>query len=183
VHLRKLLQRFATTAAAVAAGVSYAISHQGGSRVALKPGDPAPDFSMDGSDGRTYRLKDLAGRPMVIAWFPKAFTGGCTAECESLASSDEALRRLDVRYFAASVDTSEANTRFATSLGIGYPILSDPTKEVARAYGVLASSGFASRWTFYIGADGRILDIDKKVRPASHGREVVARLNELRVQR
>jgi peroxiredoxin Q/BCP len=183
VHLQSLLQRFATTAAAVAAGVSYAVMHPGDSRVELKPGDPAPDFSLAGSDGRTYRLKDLAGRPVVIAWFPKAFTGGCTAECTSLASSDEALRQLDVSYFAASVDTSETNTRFATSLGIGYPILSDPTKEVARAYGVLASSGFASRWTFYIGADGRILDIDKKVRPAFHGREVVARLNELRVQR
>jgi peroxiredoxin Q/BCP len=92
------------------------------------------------------------------------------------------LRRLDASYFAASVDTAEANTRFAASLGIGYPILSDPTKEVARAYGVLAPSGFASRWTFYIGADGRILDIDKKVSPASHGREVVARLNQRRVQ-
>ena len=85
-------------------------------------------------------------------------------------------------YFAASVDTPDVNARFAASLGIGYPILSDPAKEVARAYGVLAPSGFASRWTFYIGADGRILDIDKKVRPASHGREVVARLNELRVR-
>jgi thioredoxin-dependent peroxiredoxin len=42
----------------------------------LKPGDPAPDFSLAGSDGRTYRLKDLSGRPVVIAWFPKAFTGG-----------------------------------------------------------------------------------------------------------
>jgi thioredoxin-dependent peroxiredoxin len=89
---------------------------------------------------------------------------------------------LSVRYFAASVDSPEANARFAASLGIGYPILSDATKATARAYGVLAPSGFASRWTFYIGADGRILDIDNKVSPASHGREVVARLNELRVR-
>ena len=74
------------------------------------------------------------------------------------------------------------NTRFAESLGLSYPILSDATKEVARAYGVLAPSGYASRWTFYIGGDGRILAIDKKVSPASHGREVVARLNELRVR-
>ena len=88
-----------------------------------------------------------------------------------------------MRYFAASVDSPEANARFAASLGVGYPILSDATKEVARAYRVLAPSGFASRWTFYIGADGRILDIDRKVIPASHGREVVARLNQLRVQR
>jgi peroxiredoxin Q/BCP len=60
-----------------------------------------------------------------------------------------------------------------------FPILSDPTKEVARAYGVLGSSGFASRWTFYIGADGRILDIDTKVSAASHGRDIVAKLTQL----
>jgi len=89
---------------------------------------------------------------------------------------------LNVRYFAASVDNAETNARFAASLGVRYPILSDPSKATARAYGVLAPSGFASRWTFYIGADGRILDIDKKVSPATHGRDVAARLSELRVQ-
>ena len=68
------------------------------------------------------------------------------------------------------------NAKFAASLGLAYPILSDPTKEVARAYGVLGPSGYASRWTFYIGADGRILDIDTKVSAASHGSDVVAKL-------
>jgi thioredoxin-dependent peroxiredoxin len=82
-----------------------------------------------------------------------------------------------VRYFGASVDTPETNARFAESLGVGYPILSDPTKMVARAYGVLGASGFASRWTFYIGSDGRILDVDKKVSAATHGRDIVAKLN------
>lgn len=71
------------------------------------------------------------------------------------------------------------NRRFAESLGVRYPILSDPTKETARAYGVLAPSGYASRWTFYIGADGRILDIDKKVSASTHGADVVKRLTEL----
>jgi peroxiredoxin Q/BCP len=89
------------------------------------------------------------------------------------------LRRLGVRYFGASVDSVEKNARFAASLGIDYPILSDPTKDVARAYGVLAASGFASRWTFYIGADGRILDINKKVSASSHGADVVAKLTDL----
>ena len=87
-----------------------------------------------------------------------------------------------MRYFAASVDPPETNAKFAASLGIDYPILSDPTKAVARAYGVLARSGMASRWTVYIGRDGRILDIDKKISPASHGRDVVARLTKFRVQ-
>ena len=89
------------------------------------------------------------------------------------------MRRLDVNYFAASVDAPDVNRRFAESLGLTYPILSDETKEVARAYGVLAPSGYASRWTFYIGAGGRILDIDKKVSAASHGRDIVAKLTEL----
>jgi peroxiredoxin Q/BCP len=84
-----------------------------------------------------------------------------------------------VRYFGASVDSVETNTRFAASIGIDYPILSDPTKIVARAYGVLGASGFASRWTFYIGSDGRILDIDKKVSAASHGRDIAARVKTL----
>ena len=84
-----------------------------------------------------------------------------------------------MRYFGASVDSPETNARFARSLGLPFPILSDATKAVARAYGVLSVTGYASRWTFYIGVDGRILDIDKRVSSASHGRDVVARLTEL----
>jgi len=91
------------------------------------------------------------------------------------------LRRFDVQYFAASVDAPEVNARFAASLDLDFPILSDPTKRVARAYGVLASSGFASRWTFYIGVDGRILAVDRSVSAASHGQTIAARLAELRV--
>ena len=89
------------------------------------------------------------------------------------------MRRFDVRYFAASVDAPETNAKFAASLGVDYPILSDPAKDVARAYGVLAPSGFASRWTFYVGPDGRILDIDKQVRSASQGADIVKRLEAL----
>jgi thioredoxin-dependent peroxiredoxin len=84
-----------------------------------------------------------------------------------------------VRYFGASVDSPATNARFAASIGIDYPILSDPEKTVARAYGVLGATGFASRWTFYIGADGRIIDIDKRVSAASHGRDVVSKIKTL----
>ena len=88
-----------------------------------------------------------------------------------------------MQYFAASVDSVKTNTKFAASLGVDYPILSDPTRDTARAYGVLAPSGHAARRTFYIGADGRILAIDTKISPASHGHEIVAKLTELKVQR
>lgn len=183
LYLVTLLKRIATTASAIVIGVFNVATHRHNTfSVELKPGDPAPDFSLPGSDGRTYRLKELAGRPVVIAWFPKAFTGGCTAECKSLSANSAALTGLDVSYFTASVDSADANKRFADSMGLRYPILSDETKDVARAYGVLAPSGYAARWTFYIGADGRILDIDKNVSAASHGSDVLAKLTQLRVQ-
>jgi hypothetical protein len=76
LHLVMLLRRIATTVAATAIGVFNVATSHPESPVELKPGDPAPDFALPGSDGRTYRLKELAGRPVVIAWFPKAFTGG-----------------------------------------------------------------------------------------------------------
>ena len=76
MDLVNLLRRISVTVAATAAGVVNVATGRYESLVELKPGDAAPDFSLAGSDGRTYRLKDLAGRPVVMAWFPKAFTGG-----------------------------------------------------------------------------------------------------------
>ena len=87
-------------------------------------------------------------------------------------------------YFTASVDTPDTNKKFAESLDLDYPILSDPGKEVAKAYGVIAGDrAYASRWTFYIGMDGKILYIDKQVSPASHGQEVIDRLKALGITR
>ncbi len=83
-------------------------------------------------------------------------------------------------YFSASTDSADTNRKFAESLGLDYPILSDPDKKVARAYGVLwRALGIASRWTFYIGVDGKILFIDTSVKPATAGRDLAARLEAL----
>ena len=85
-------------------------------------------------------------------------------------------------YFAISVDSPETNKAFAQSLAVDYPLLSDPTKQVATAYGVVdQDQPFASRWTFYIGRDGRLLYIDKQVSPAVHGKNIAAKLAELGV--
>jgi peroxiredoxin Q/BCP len=70
------LRELAATAAAMATGVVRTVTHRSEPLAELKPGDQAPDFTLPGSDGRTYRLSDLAGHPVVLAWFPKAFTGG-----------------------------------------------------------------------------------------------------------
>lgn len=154
-----------------------------GSTTELKAGDAAPDFSLPGSDGKTYKLSDYRGKQaVVLAWFPKAFTPGCTTECKALAAGGERLKRFDAAYFTVSVDRPEKNKEFAASVGADYPILSDPGGQVARAYGVTgAVQKWASRWTFYIGVDGVIMYIDKDVNPPTHAEDVAAKLAELGV--
>ena len=83
--------------------------------------------------------------------------------------------------YAASCDPPDVDTKFAQSLSLDYPILSDPTKETAKAYGVLTDGGYADRWTFIIGKDGTILDVMKDVSPRTHGKDLAAKLAELGV--
>jgi peroxiredoxin Q/BCP len=146
----------------------------------LEVGDDAPNFEMKGSDGKTYKLSDFKGKkPVVIAWFPKAFTGGCTKQCKALAEQGEEIRKYDVAYFTASVDEAEQNKKFAEELKLDYPILSDPSKESAKAFGVLNERGMANRWTIYIDKNGKIAHIDQKVSTDTHGKDIAAKLKEL----
>lgn len=147
----------------------------------LKVGDKAPSFRLMGSDGKTYTLDQFKGKKaVVVAWYPKAFTGGCTIECKSFREKGDLLKKLQVAYFTASVDTPEENKKFGESLGVDYPILSDPTKSVANAYGVInPARGMANRWTFYIDKEGVIRAIDKSVKTASAAPDVAAKLEEL----
>ena len=93
------------------------------------------------------------------------------------------LRGFKAQCFGVSVDTAGTNRQFAQSLGLDYPILGDSDKRVARSYGVLSATGFPHRWTFYVGKDGRILDVDKNVHPNSHGSDIAKRLAVLGVSR
>jgi peroxiredoxin Q/BCP len=149
----------------------------------LKVGDMAPDFSLPASDGKTYKLSDFKGKQaVVVAWFPKAYTSGCTIECKSLAENGDKIRKFNVAYFMASVDAVEDNKGFAEKEKADFPLLSDPSKATATAYGVLAPQGFARRWTYYIGKDGKILGIDKAVTPKSSAEDMVAKLTEYGVE-
>tara|TARA_B000000460_G_scaffold248250_1_gene225293 strand:- start:346 stop:846 length:501 start_codon:yes stop_codon:yes gene_type:complete len=148
----------------------------------LQVGDMAPDFTLQASDGETYKLIDFRGeQAVVIAWYPRAFTRGCTIECKSLAENGHLVREYEVTYFMASVDPLEENTAFAAEQNADFPLLSDPTKVTANAYGVLNQRGMANRWTFYIGKSGQILYIDKEVRPRTSAEDMAARLGELGV--
>jgi peroxiredoxin Q/BCP len=150
----------------------------------LKVGDEAPPFSLKGSDGKTHSPSDYAGKQaVVLAWFPAAFTPGCTRECKNLQVDSSAIKKFDAAYFTVSVDPPEKNAQFAESLGVkDYAILSDPDRSTAKAYGVLRSEkGVANRWTFYIGKDGKILAIDKAVKVDNSAKDVAAKLKALGV--
>ena len=146
-----------------------------------RPGDRSPLFALPGSDGRTHRLADHLGvRPVVFTWFPKAFTGGCAAQLRSLRESARRLNKAGVVCYAASIDKPEVSRAFAEWTGAGLPILSDVGGEVARAYGVFDEElGVASRWTFFIGRNGRILFVDREISPTSHGGDLLAKVQEL----
>ena len=150
----------------------------------LKVGDQAPNFKLQATDGKTYQLADFKGKEsVVLAWFPKAFTQGCTIECKSLAEHGDMIKAYNAQYFMISVDPLEGekgNKAFAESQKADFPLLSDPAKETANAYGVLNTErGFANRWTFYIGKDGKITAIDKAVKPATSAEDMAATLKQL----
>ena len=100
-------------------------------------------------------------------------------QCKSQRDSGKEIQQFDVAYFMASVDTLEDNTAFANEHQAGFPILADPSKEMTGAYGVLMDAGFANRWTYYIGADGIILKIDKETNPATAGKDLTRTMEEL----
>tara|TARA_B100001123_G_scaffold439347_1_gene576044 strand:- start:6604 stop:7149 length:546 start_codon:yes stop_codon:yes gene_type:complete len=156
----------------------------------LKVGDVAPDFTLQASDGQSYTLSEFKGKQAVaLAWFPKAFTQGCTIECKSLAENGHLIKKYDVAYFMISVDDIEGdkgNKAFAESQDADFPLLGDPSKQTATAYGVLRDFGgeygeMAQRWTFYIGTNGKILAIDKAVKPATSAEDMATQLGSLEV--
>ena len=153
--------------------------------MALEVGEPAPDFKLQASDGKTYSLADFKDKQaVVVAWYPKAFTKGCTIECKSLAENGHLIREYDVAYFMASTDEVETNKKFAEEHEADFPLLSDPDGAVAKAYDVrMPMVNIARRITVYIGTDGRITKIDKDIHPATSAEDIAKTLGELGVAR
>jgi peroxiredoxin Q/BCP len=148
----------------------------------LKVGDVAPNFKLQATTGDYYQLSDYKGKQaVVLAWYPMANTSGCTIECKSLTEQGHLIREYDVSYVMASVDPLDDNRDFAEKTGADFPMLSDPTKSAAKAYQVLNMFKVASRVTFYISKQGKIIKIDNNISPKSAAEDMANNLATLGV--
>ena len=146
----------------------------------LKVGDDAPNFKLQATTGDYYQLSDYKGKQaVVLAWYPMANTRGCTIECKSLTEQGHLIRAYDVSYVMASVDPLDDNRDFAEKTGADFPMLSDPTKAAAKAYQVLNMFRVASRVTFYISKQGKIIKIDDDITPKSAAQDMANNLGAL----
>jgi len=148
----------------------------------LKVGEQAPNFNLQATNGDYYQLSDYQGKQaVVLAWYPMANTRGCTIECKSLVEKGHLIREYNASYFMASVDPLDDNRDFAKKTGADFPMLSDPSKETAKAYDVLNIMRVASRVTFYISKEGKILKIDEDINTKTAAEDIAKNLKALDV--
>lgn len=146
-------------------------------------GDAAPDLQLADQDGQVRRLADYLGRWVVLYFYPKDETPGCTTEACRFQDGLGALTALDAQVLGVSTDDSASHRRFAEHHGLGFPLLADTEGQVARDYGVLWHLGpvrFARRRTFLIDDRGRIAKVYLRVAVERHADEVAG---EIRARR
>lgn len=150
----------------------------------LKVGDQAPNFKLQATNGDYYQLSDYKGKQaVVLAWYPMANTRGCTIECKSLVEKGHLIREYKTSYFMASVDPLDDNRAFAKKTKADFPMLSDPTKATGKAYDVLNFVQVASRVTFYISKQGKILKIDEDISPRTAAEDIASNLGKLKIEK
>ena len=144
-----------------------------------EPGMAAPDFSLPDAAGRMHRLADYQGHWLVLYFYPKDFTSGCTLEAKGFQRDLEAFHRRGAEVVGVSADDEDSHLSFCGSEGLVFPLLSDPGGEVSRRYGSWIPP-FSQRHTFLIDPDGVLRARWTAVRPLGHSQEVLEEL--LRIQ-
>lgn len=149
-------------------------------------GSKAPDFSLPDQNGNLVSLSSFAGRKVVLYFYPKDNTPGCTKEACSLNSELDAFRDLNVEVVGVSADSQASHQKFIAKYSLGFTLLSDVDHSVMEAYGAYGEKMMYGkktvgviRSTFLIGEDGTILKIWRKVNTATHGEDVRKALSEL----
>jgi peroxiredoxin Q/BCP len=149
----------------------------------LTEGQPAPDFTAETDKGETVALKDFAGKHVVLYFYPKDDTPGCTVEACNFRDNFSVLQNEDAVVLGISLDNVASHQKFRDKFELPFPLLADPDHTVADAYGVYGQKEFMGRQymgvdraTFLIGPDGTLEKVWPKVKPDGHAGEVLAEL-------
>lgn len=153
----------------------------------VQAGEAAPDFTLPDQDGKPVRLSDLRGQTVVLYFYPRAGTPGCTAQACGVRDHRADYERAGARVIGVSPDPQRAVASFAGKYGLEFTLLADEDHSVADAYGTWAEKRMAGKktyWgvqraTFIIGPDGRIARVFEKVSPQTHDEVVLGALGEL----
>jgi thioredoxin-dependent peroxiredoxin len=154
--------------------------------MALETGDPAPDFTLPDQNGNSVSLSGLRGRTVVLYFYPKADTPGCTTQACGIRDHRADYERADTVVLGVSPDPVKAVAAFDEKFGLGFPLLADQDHAVAEAYGVWVEKSMygrkymgVQRATFIIDADGKVAHVIPKATPKTHDADVLAALERL----
>ena len=147
----------------------------------LEAGDKAPDFSVEDQDGNTVKLSDFKGKKLVLFFYPKASTPGCTAEACNLRDNWERFQEKGYAILGVSADTQKKQSNFKNKYEFPFPLLADEDKEVIQAYGVWGPKKFMGkeydgihRTTFIIDEEGKIEEVIKRVKTKAHTDQILS---------
>jgi thioredoxin-dependent peroxiredoxin len=152
----------------------------------IEQGQAAPDFELPDQDGRTVKLSDFRGQPVVVYFYPKADTPGCTTQACGVRDNDAAYRKIGSTVLGISPDPVAKVKKFHDKFDLNFPLLADEGHAVADTYGVWVEKSMYGRtfWgvqrtTFIVDADGTIAAVLRNVKPAMHDEQVLAVLAEV----
>jgi len=148
----------------------------------LSVGQDAPDFELLDQSNKQHSLKSYRGKWVVLYFYPKDDTPGCTREACEFRDDIALLQGLDVHVLGVSIDTIASHEEFANKYSLQFPLLSDTDGVIAAKYGSLTKLGpvkFAKRHTFIINPDGKLAKIYRSVKPASHSDEILIDIEQL----
>ena len=143
----------------------------------VEEGKPAPDFELQSDSGETVKLSDLRGKPVVLYFYPKDDTPGCTRQACGIRDAWGEFERAGAEVYGISADTAASHEKFKAKYSLPFPLLADPEHTLGEAYGV-AQEGKNSyqRSTFVIDADGNVAKIMRRVNPDQHADQVLEAL-------
>ena len=152
----------------------------------ISAGGQAPDFTLPDDEGRMHTLSDYRGKPVVLYFYPKDNTSGCTKEACGFRDDYSAYQDAGVIILGVSPDSSKSHANFRTKYELPFILLADPDREVLKKYGAWGLKKLYGReyegvlrTTFLISEDGNILKVFEKVKPANHSAEILAALQDL----